>query len=77
MGGSTGGAVDFFDLTSRYSPIVFAFVLKLSFLLLMMVFRYEVRTRADTVADSCIWTIGHQTVTAGACTDASGRRAAG
>jgi RND superfamily putative drug exporter len=39
VGGPTAGAVDFFDLTARYTPIVFAFVLGLSFLLLMMVFR--------------------------------------
>ena len=39
---STGLAadnLDFFDLTAHYTPIVFAFVLGLSFLLLMMVFR--------------------------------------
>jgi uncharacterized membrane protein YdfJ with MMPL/SSD domain len=39
VGGPTAGAVDFFDLTARYTPIVFAFVLGLSFVLLMMVFR--------------------------------------
>jgi putative drug exporter of the RND superfamily len=39
VGGPTAGAVDFFDLTAQYTPIVFAFVLGLSFLLLMMVFR--------------------------------------
>ena len=31
--------LDFFDLTDTYTPIVFAFVLGLSFLLLMLVFR--------------------------------------
>jgi len=39
VGGQTAGAVDFFDLTARYTPIVLAFVLGLSFLLLMVVFR--------------------------------------
>lgn len=39
VGGATAGSVDFFDLTHRYTPIVFAFVLGLSFLLLMVVFR--------------------------------------
>ena len=37
--GQTGWAIDFFDLTDTYTPIVFVFVLGLSFLLLMVVFR--------------------------------------
>jgi RND superfamily putative drug exporter len=37
--GLTAANVDFFALTDRYTPIVFAFVLGLSFLLLMVVFR--------------------------------------
>ena len=37
--GDTAFNTDFFDLTSTYTPIVFAFVLGLSFLLLMIVFR--------------------------------------
>jgi RND superfamily putative drug exporter len=39
VGGATAGAVDFFALTHRYTPLVFLFVLGLSFLLLMLVFR--------------------------------------
>jgi putative drug exporter of the RND superfamily len=39
VGGDTASAVDFFALTHHYTPIVFAFVLGLSFLLLMVVFR--------------------------------------
>jgi RND superfamily putative drug exporter len=39
VGGQTALNKDFFDLTSTYQPIVFVFVLGLSFLLLMMVFR--------------------------------------
>ncbi len=39
VGGQTAFAVDFFDLTARYTPIVLGFVLGLSFLLLMVVFR--------------------------------------
>ncbi len=37
--GATAQNVDFFDLTDTYTPIVFAFVLGLSFILLMLVFR--------------------------------------
>ncbi len=37
--GETAFNADFFELTSTYTPIVFAFVLGLSFLLLMIVFR--------------------------------------
>jgi RND superfamily putative drug exporter len=39
VGGQTAVGVDFFELTERYTPIVFGFVLGLSFLLLMVVFR--------------------------------------
>ncbi|MSQ35800.1 MAG: MMPL family transporter [Dehalococcoidia bacterium] len=39
VGGLSAGNVDFFDQVNRYTPIVFAFVLTLSFILLMMVFR--------------------------------------
>jgi putative drug exporter of the RND superfamily len=39
VGGDTAFNKDFFDLTDRYTPVVFAFVLGLSFLLLMLVFR--------------------------------------
>ena len=39
VGGDTAFNKDFFDLTDTYTPIVFAFVLGLSFLLLMVVFR--------------------------------------
>ncbi|HUP73030.1 MAG TPA: MMPL family transporter [Acidimicrobiales bacterium] len=39
VGGQTAFNKDFFDLTDRYMPIVFAFVLSVSFLLLMVVFR--------------------------------------
>jgi RND superfamily putative drug exporter len=39
VGGVTAENVDFFDLTSDYLPIVFAFVLGLSFLLLAVAFR--------------------------------------
>ena len=39
VGGVTAGAVDFFAITHRYTPIVFVFILGLSFLLLMLVFR--------------------------------------
>ena len=39
VAGRTTEAVDMFDLISTYTPIVFAFVLGLSFLLLMVVFR--------------------------------------
>jgi RND superfamily putative drug exporter len=39
VGGQTAFNKDFFDLTDRYMPIVFAFVLGISFLLLMVVFR--------------------------------------
>jgi RND superfamily putative drug exporter len=39
VGGDTAFNKDFFDLTDTYTPIVFAFVLGLSFLLLTLVFR--------------------------------------
>ncbi|MGH2637486.1 MAG: MMPL family transporter [Actinomycetota bacterium] len=39
VGGETAFNVDFFDLADTYTPIVFAFVLGLSFLLLTVVFR--------------------------------------
>jgi RND superfamily putative drug exporter len=39
VGGETAFNVDFFDLADTYMPIVFAFVLGLSFLLLTVVFR--------------------------------------
>src|ERR671918_2916082 len=39
VGGETAFNKDFFDLTDTYTPIVFAFVLGLSFVLLMVVFR--------------------------------------
>jgi putative drug exporter of the RND superfamily len=39
VGGDTAFATDFFDLAGHYQPIVFAFVLGLSFLLLTVVFR--------------------------------------
>jgi RND superfamily putative drug exporter len=39
VGGDTAFNKDFFDLTDRYMPIVFAFVLGLSFLLLTVAFR--------------------------------------
>ena len=39
VGGETAFNKDFFDLTATYTPIVFAFVLTLSFLLLTVVFR--------------------------------------
>ena len=39
VGGDTAFNKDFFDLTDTYMPIVFVFVLGLSFLLLMLVFR--------------------------------------
>lgn len=39
VGGDTAFNKDFFDLTDTYTPIVFIFVLGLSFLLLMVVFR--------------------------------------
>jgi RND superfamily putative drug exporter len=39
VGGDTAFNKDFFDLTDTYTPIVFAFVLGLSFLLLTVVFR--------------------------------------
>jgi len=37
--GQTAGNIDYFDMTDRYLPIVFAFVLGLSFVLLTLVFR--------------------------------------
>jgi RND superfamily putative drug exporter len=37
--GQTAGHIDYFDLTDDYIPIVFAFVLGLSFVLLTLVFR--------------------------------------
>jgi putative drug exporter of the RND superfamily len=39
VGGETAGGIDFFDLTHFYTPLGIAFVLTLSFLLLMVVFR--------------------------------------
>lgn len=39
VGGDTAFNIDFFDLASDYQPIVFAFVLGLSFVLLTVVFR--------------------------------------
>jgi RND superfamily putative drug exporter len=39
VGGDTAGAKDFFDISSQYTPIIFIFVLGLSFLLLTVVFR--------------------------------------
>ncbi|HVL27040.1 MAG TPA: MMPL family transporter [Acidimicrobiales bacterium] len=39
VGGETAFNKDFFDLTARYTPIVFVFVLGLSFLLLTLAFR--------------------------------------
>ncbi len=39
VGGGTAMDIDYFDQTDRYTPIVFAFVLGLSFILLTVVFR--------------------------------------
>jgi RND superfamily putative drug exporter len=39
MSGQTAGNADFFALVDRYTPVVFAFVLSLSFFLLLLVFR--------------------------------------
>jgi RND superfamily putative drug exporter len=39
VGGQTAGGIDFFDLTRFYTPFAIGFVLALSFLLLMVVFR--------------------------------------
>ncbi len=39
VGGASSGNIDYFDTTSGYTPIVFAFVLGLSFVLLTIVFR--------------------------------------
>ena len=39
VGGLTAEVTDFYDIVSVYTPIVFAFVLGLSFVILMMVFR--------------------------------------
>ena len=39
VGGPTAGNSDFFDLVDDYTPIVFAFVLGFSFILLTMIFR--------------------------------------
>ena len=39
VGGVTAEATDFFGIVDNYTPIVFAFVLGLSFILLMLVFR--------------------------------------
>ncbi|MDA1035752.1 MAG: MMPL family transporter [Chloroflexi bacterium] len=39
VGGATSNNIDFFDTTGRYTPYVFAFVLGLSFILLMVAFR--------------------------------------
>ncbi|MEE8517547.1 MAG: MMPL family transporter, partial [Dehalococcoidia bacterium] len=39
VGGSTSQNIDFFDITDRFTPIVFVFVLGLSFILLTVAFR--------------------------------------
>jgi putative drug exporter of the RND superfamily len=39
VGGETAGGIDFFDLTHFYTPFAIGFVLALSFLLLLVVFR--------------------------------------
>ena len=39
VGGTTAITADVFDITDRYTPIVFAFVLGFSFIILMLVFR--------------------------------------
>jgi len=39
VGGATSNNIDFFAVTDQYTPIVFAFVLTLSFVLLMVAFR--------------------------------------
>ena len=39
VGGLTSETADFYGIVDRYTPIVFAFVLGLSFIILMMVFR--------------------------------------
>ena len=39
VGGVTAEAADFFGIVDVYTPIVFAFVLGLSFIILMLVFR--------------------------------------
>ena len=39
VGGRAAEAADVFDVVSRYTPLVFAFVLGVSFLILMLVFR--------------------------------------
>jgi RND superfamily putative drug exporter len=39
VGGETAFSKDFFDLTDRYTPIVFGFVLGLTFILLLLAFR--------------------------------------
>ena len=39
VGGVTAATADVFDITDRYTPIVFAFVLGFSFIILMLVFR--------------------------------------
>ncbi len=39
VGGQTALAIDIFDIVDTYTPIVFAFVLGISFLILMLVFR--------------------------------------
>ena len=39
VGGETAKATDIFAIVSKYTPIVFAFVLGFSFLILMLVFR--------------------------------------
>ncbi len=39
VGGETAGSDDYFELIQQYTPIVFAFVLGLSFLVLLVVFR--------------------------------------
>ena len=39
VGGETAGSEDYFALIRQYTPIVFAFVLGLSFIVLLLVFR--------------------------------------
>ena len=39
VGGAAAGNRDFFDMVDQYTPIVFAFVLSLSFILLLLAFR--------------------------------------
>src|SRR6266540_3241747 len=55
VGGQTAGGIDFFDLTRFYTPFAIAFVLGLSFVLLLVVFQHGVGAglfgfqRVDTV----------------------------